>query len=382
MSTAITGEALHDRSAERRFSVFAVGAYTGEAWREAALARAAAIWAQTERARAATGQPDAEADAVVVGIRGQLATARDAAQHGGRWWRLRAKEALQERTTASLDAAECDLLRLAPLSSIRGQMPALLGRVRASVRPDDPTREAFEKLVRDSRERELEPFERDVVVSAVQTAAAQRRHEIEQVRYLRHVLLVVLALVTVAAVTFAVIGFARPSTLPLCFPTEEGAACPTSQTVAPGSGAAAGQTAPPVLAEVDRLARRAASEWDILLVELLGVMAASLAAATTLRGFRQRRSPYDFPLLLALIKLPTGALTAVFGLLLIRAQFIPGLSALDSATQIVAWAVVLGYAQQILTRLIDQRAQAVLDAVDADPTERRSAEGRGRAEKR
>jgi hypothetical protein len=202
------------------------------------------------------------------------------------------------------------------------------------------------------------------------------------VRYLRHVLLVVLLLVTLAALTFAVIGFTRPATFPLCFPTQDGAACPTSQTTLgalPAEGAQAGTPAPPPLSVVDRLARRAASGWDILLVELLGVMAASLAAATALHGFRERRSPYDFPLLLALIKLPTGAVTAVLGLLLIRAQFIPGLSALDSATQIVAWAVVLGYSQQILTRLIDQRAQTVLDSVDADPPARRSPEASRRS---
>jgi hypothetical protein len=53
----------------------------------------------------------------------------------------------------------------------------------------------------------------------------------------------------------------------------------------------------------------------------------------------------------------------VLGLLLMRGEFIPGLSALDSSGQIVAWAVLFGYAQQLLTRLVDQRANTVLDNV-------------------
>jgi hypothetical protein len=53
----------------------------------------------------------------------------------------------------------------------------------------------------------------------------------------------------------------------------------------------------------------------------------------------------------------------VLGLLLMRGQFVPGLSALDSSAQILAWAIVFGYAQQLFTRLVDTQAQVVLDDV-------------------
>jgi len=45
----------------------------------------------------------------------------------------------------------------------------------------------------------------------------------------------------------------------------------------------------------------------------------------------------------------------------IRGNFIPGLSALDTSAQILAWALVFGYAQQLFTRLVDKQGQAVLD---------------------
>jgi hypothetical protein len=51
----------------------------------------------------------------------------------------------------------------------------------------------------------------------------------------------------------------------------------------------------------------------------------------------------------------------MLGLLLARGNFVPGLSALDSSAQIIAWALVFGYAQQLLTRLVDNQAQSVLE---------------------
>ena len=58
-------------------------------------------------------------------------------------------------------------------------------------------------------------------------------------------------------------------------------------------------------------------------------------------------------MMLLLLKLPTGALTAFLGLILLHGEFVPGLSALDTSGQILAWALVFGYAQQLFTRLID-----------------------------
>jgi hypothetical protein len=63
------------------------------------------------------------------------------------------------------------------------------------------------------------------------------------------------------------------------------------------------------------------------------------------------------------LKLPTGAITALLGLLLVRGQFVPGLTALDTSAQILAWALIFGYAQQLFTRLVDQQGQTVLDSV-------------------
>jgi hypothetical protein len=107
--------------------------------------------------------------------------------------------------------------------------------------------------------------------------------------------------------------------------------------------------------------RRVASGWDIAVVELVGLVAAAIAAAAALRNVQGTSTPYSLPVALAVLKLPTGALTALLGLLLMRGGFVPGLSALDSPAQIIAWALVFGYAQQLLTRFVDSQAQTVLE---------------------
>jgi hypothetical protein len=44
-----------------------------------------------------------------------------------------------------------------------------------------------------------------------------------------------------------------------------------------------------------------------------------------------------------------------------RGGFVPGLSDLDSSAQIIAWALVFGYSQELFTRLVDRQAQTVLE---------------------
>ena len=56
-----------------------------------------------------------------------------------------------------------------------------------------------------------------------------------------------------------------------------------------------------------------------------------------------------------------------------RGGFVPGLSALDTSAQILAWALIFGYAQQLFTRLVDQQAHSVLDAVGS--ADRKAAAG-------
>jgi hypothetical protein len=71
-----------------------------------------------------------------------------------------------------------------------------------------------------------------------------------------------------------------------------------------------------------------------------------------------------------LLKLPTGALTAVAGLVLVRSVMFGQVAAAWGAPQIVACALIFGASQQAFTRLIDRQAQNVLDSIPTEGADR------------
>jgi hypothetical protein len=104
-----------------------------------------------------------------------------------------------------------------------------------------------------------------------------------------------------------------------------------------------------------------------LVIGLLGLLGGSFAAATSIRKLRGTSTLYELPVVLALLKVPSGALTAIVGMIALRGKFAPGLTALDTQEQILAYALIFGYAQ-LVTRLIDRQAQSVLSGVPSkDP---------------
>jgi hypothetical protein len=275
-----------------------------------------------------------------------------------------------ERVNSQLDAVETDLLRLAPDPYLRGALPNLRAHVRNHLSKDDPRRERVEAIAEEVEaspaEKPLGNLERDQVLFAVREASLEARREIRRVRSFRNVLLVSALFLMLGVAGITLLGVLSPDRVPMCFaPDNEMVVCPSAADPVTGVTAAEGQTniSPRQQAEVDRQIRSTAGPWDIPIVEIAGLLAAALASALALRSIQGTSTPYSLPVALAVLKLPSGALTAVLGLLLMRGGFIPGLSALDSSAQIIAWAIVFGYAQQLLTRFLDQQANQVLENV-------------------
>lgn len=281
-----------------------------------------------------------------------------------------------ERVTSHLNAVDADLLRLAPSSYVFGQLPALLERVKKCMPDDDLRRIRLEELAKPTTTA-LSERDRDLIVAARHAVAAEGRHEVTRLRSFRNVLLVTAAVLAIGVSAITAFAFAWPDMVPVCFSPEGSIVCTTSTAPIPGAGAgtgAAGQPSAISPSRIDDTMRSAASGWDVAVVMGVGLLAAALAAAASLRRIRGTSTPFGLPVALALLKLPTGALTAILGLILMRGEFVPGLSALDSSGQIVSWAVVLGYSQQLLTRFVDQRAQTVLDNFGRPAVEQREAQ--------
>jgi hypothetical protein len=334
-----------------------IGGPTTSSWREQALTRIAEL----EDLALAFSDTEKTQDVLAQRIHRHVLTAREAAegkapQRRGMLARFRALlgGSPLERTASNMDAAEADLLRLAPREYVEGQIPGLLAHVRAHLPLDDPRRQQMELLCDGTRKGELTGPETNAIIAAVRAASSAARREVVQVRSFRNILLVTAVLLSVAAGGLVVLGVTRPDLVPMCFEPEGSVVCPIHVEALSGN---------PTTAQIDTAIGRAVDRWDIPLVALMGMMAAAISAAVAVRKLRGTTTPYALPVALAVLKLPTGALTAVLGLLLMRGGFVPGLSALDSPAQILAWALVFGYAQQLFTRLVDDRAHDVLNQV-------------------
>jgi hypothetical protein len=390
--------APYETPAKDRTPPYRVLGPTRTPWREAALTRVAELrfllaWFTDPEENDRHLPVDACAT-----IQAHLTAAEEAALPPMRWswWHRRPRlrrgrrAPAFERATGHLDAAEVTLLRIAPDSYVIGQLPSLLAQVRIQLPPGDPRLQRLVRLAEQYRgtgsalpdeqvapvrgattpppgsEQVLEDVDREAIISAFRAAIAEGRKRLNQVRSFCNILYVAAAVMAVLAATLCVAGLVNSRIIPLCFlPEDTTLVCPirsqdSNRFIVRPAGAELPRRNEQ---EVSEALSKTTTRWDIALVELLGLVAAAVAGAVALRRLGGTSTPFQLPLAVAVLKLPTGALTAVLGLLLMRGGFVPGLSDLDSSAQILAWAVIFGYAQELFTRMVDSKAQTVLNDV-------------------
>ena len=279
--------------------------------------------------------------AAAEGVRRLLRRAEDAA-YGldpsprplSRWW----SGALVEAGYQNMHAARAQMIDVYDDAEIEAEIPAAVARSQQTLHRDDPRRALVDALGVQAVARQR-AFLRRTIEDAYD--ALDRQHE--RIRSFRNIILLLAVCIAVLVGITIVAVASRPSIMPLCFAADGSSAdgvllnCPTGTDV------------------------RSPSSEDIVVVALLGLLGGALAAAVSIRNLRGTSTPYDVPVALAWLKVPLGAFTAILGLVAIQGDFVPGLSALDSQQQILAYALVLGYAQQVFTYSLDRRAQTLLD---------------------
>lgn len=299
--------------------------------------------------------------------REELGQAKSVLGHDSHPRRRRAKHlgAAQSHVDAALNL----MVWMASGEDIKAMIPDMLALIEEHFPPGDPRRIRATDIARRLQHNENSPgalkpgardpgeitlSERAFLAETVSHARRLLRKETLRVRSFVWIVGSVTAGLLVAAVGVAVMSCIWETAVPLCFTPETGR---TYQVVCPSYSNTFHHR--PNANEIAETARA----QDYLIIEIIGVLSAAIASAATLRRIRGTALPYNVPVVLALLKLPTGALTAGLGLLLMRGGFVPGLSALDSTAQIIAWAIVFGYSQQLFTKFVDSQGQAVLDAV-------------------
>jgi hypothetical protein len=240
----------------------------------------------------------------------------------------------------SVHAAEMFLVDLLSDDQIRVLLPAVVARAQATLDPGDPLRKDLGSL------QEWRTGRKVCRVRFQQAMRAGFRAEDQiylRIRTFRNLVVKCTVLLVVLMAIMVWLVATHPRSMPLCF-------APGTSTVATGS-------APTICPSGDH---KQPSPDDIMIVAGLGLLGSAAAAAFSIRGIQGIPTPYDIPVALAFFKLPLGAFTAVTGLLLLGGNFVPGLSDLDSQRQILAYALAFGYAQQVVSRLVDDRARMIV----------------------
>jgi hypothetical protein len=191
------------------------------------------------------------------------------------------------------------------------------------------------------------------VDSAVYSTALRNTYDIldqkyTALRHLRNGLLLGALILSIIVISVCAVSAIAPSSVPLCFRPPENASSPEPDWVCPSS-VGDGGTEP--------------GSSDLALIALFGLIGAALSSAISLSNLPKSRETHTIAYALALFKLPLGALTAVGGILLIHGRFVPGLSQLDTQPQILAYAFVFGFAQLVVTRLIDRQAGDIISQI-------------------
>jgi hypothetical protein len=265
-----------------------------------------------------------------------------------------------EQAYRSLHAARVFLVELVADEDVDALVPGVLARVQSCLPATDPQRIELEKLPRVDQK-----TKRAKLVRALERGYAASDEAHAHIRRFRNVLLCTAALIAFFTMLLVFQVAQHPAAVPLCFHPDITTAqaamlqhqpavssrvvCPSGEQILGGSPL---QPSGP----------------DVWIVAGLGLLGGGLASAVSVRKVVRSAAPYDVPLALALLKVPTGALTAVTGILLLGGGFVPGFSELDTQRQILAYALIFGYAQQLATRYLDDRATNLLAEVPGKHT--------------
>lgn len=240
------------------------------------------------------------------------------------------------RVFAHINAVEVTLIRLSHPATVAAKLPDIIADASLVLKPNDARLESL----REYQNQELKDDNREVIAEDIKAVFAACADEHVKARSFRNILFGATLVLTLFAVAFGILGWRSPEWVGLCVQQRQAVSVPTCPS---------GHWEP--------------TGGDVFLTELIGLLSASLVGSVAIRRMRGSAMPYAVPMASLLIKLPTGALTAVAGLVLIRAGVLGPDLAQSGTAQLLAYALIFGASQQAFTRLIDIQTQSVLDSI-------------------
>ncbi|NUP23445.1 MAG: hypothetical protein HOZ81_46805 [Streptomyces sp.] len=272
-------------------------------------------------------------------IKCQLQAVRESIDASGlHVWRSITGRSL-DRAITNLHEAEVQLLRLEPEAALKYEGLAVLDVARRHLEPDDPRVVLLNQQL-EGNGQVLTHAMRDLAVATLHAAYQAEDQERARVRNFSFIIVAATLIMAALAAIPVILGMLDTRVAArFCFTPvpDEPMVCPLGNNPA---------------------------DLDVLSVALSGMIAAGLAGAVSLRKMQTSSGPYHVGVCLLILRLPVGALSAILGVLLLSGQFFPGLTSLDTSTQIIAWAIAFGILQESVTHAVDKQGQRVLGAVN------------------
>ena len=238
-----------------------------------------------------------------------------------------------EGTWMRIHAIEVTLARLSKPEIVRAKLPSIIDDGSHLLGEDHPRMKTLRAYLKRPH---WTDDDRECLAQSIRTVYEESDKENVRLRSFRNVLLGATTTLAVLAILFAIFGAAFPAAV-----DRLGISSSTGSSL---------HGLPP-------------AGTDIVAIELLGLISATLVGAIAIRRMEGTSTVYGVPMASLLLKLPTGALTALAGILMMRAG-IAGLP-VSGDTPIAAYALLFGASQQGFTGLIDRKAHSVLDNVSS-----------------
>ena len=291
-------------------------------WREEVLREADRVRIDLDRSEFGSDAPERRY------ILANLEIARDAATRSHRgimrvrsWW----TGVDTESAWRAIHGAKQVLFDGMKDPDVRAQYPVLRSKVQQYLEAKDPERSAYEGWLKQGDDVK-EPFDRArlrtvrTAVDGTSDAHYDKIHRFRNTLYLVFLGVIILDIVLI---------FDPPTDtwLPICAPAATAGEDPSCPLV-----------------------------WHI---ELVGLIGGVLAAAAALLKIPVSHEPYNLKRAQTLVKLPLSALTALVGVMLVQSDVLDVFEPQPTPT-ILMYAVIFGYSQELVTRLIDRKAESLV----------------------
>ena len=281
----------------------------GSPWRARVLAAADALGYELETLPVGQTKPEQDLKlSIDEAVRHHLRMAREAAwpqpnqrlpvgQQFMDWW----TGAPCEVAYLNLHEAEIAAAQVLPDEQIEAEIPEALARLQ-TMDASDPRRLAAEAQLRRDAPQSVR---RAAFQTAVKIGLQLKDQQHSRLRSFRNVVLITALGLMILVFAVCLVGAWEPDALPICFgpPPASTAAGVPAPVEGPIGVACPSEEAPPTPGTV---ARRLPAPGDVTLVALLGVLGGGLSGAVAIRHLQGSSTPYDVPVALALLKLPSG----------------------------------------------------------------------------